>query len=58
MDEAVRALGDATPGIPADVCGRLDTAAKLSTEDREAIVAVARKALARFQPQPEPQKKT
>jgi F-type H+-transporting ATPase subunit alpha len=58
MDEAVRALGDATPDIPADVCGRLDTAAKLSTEDREAIVAVARKALARFQPQPEPQKKT
>ena len=58
MDEAVRALSDATPDIPADVCGRLDTAAKLSTEDRDAIVAVARKSLARFQPKPEPEKKT
>lgn len=58
MDEAVRALSDATPDIPADVSGRLDTAAKLSTEDRDAIVAVARKALARFQPKPEPEKKT
>src|ERR1017187_8720312 len=58
MDEAVRALSDATPDIPADVCARLDTAAKLSTEDRDAIVAVARKALARFQPKPEPEKKT
>ena len=58
MDEAVRALCDAAPEIPADVCGRLDTAAKLSPEDREAIVAVARKALARFQPKPEPEKKS
>jgi F-type H+-transporting ATPase subunit alpha len=58
MDEAVRALSDATPDIPADVCARLDTAARLSTEDRDAIVAVAHKALARFQPKPEPEKKT
>jgi F-type H+-transporting ATPase subunit alpha len=58
MDEAVRALSDATPDIPVDVCRRLDTAAKLSAEDRDAIVAVARTALARFQPQPEPAKKT
>jgi len=58
MDEAVHALNDATPDIPVDVCARLDTAAKLSTEDRDAIVAVARKALARFQPKPEPEKKT
>jgi hypothetical protein len=36
----------------------LDTAAKLSAEDREAIVAVARKAIARFQPAPEPEKKS
>ena len=56
MDDAVRALSDATPDIPAGVCGRLDTAAKLSTEDRDAIVGVARKALARFQPKPEPEK--
>jgi F-type H+-transporting ATPase subunit alpha len=58
MDEAVRALRDATADIPADVCGRLDTAAKLSPEDRDAIVAVARNALARFQPKPEPEKKS
>src|ERR1700683_2260425 len=58
MDEAVRALCDAAPDIPADVSGRLDTAPKLSDEDREAIVAVARQALARFQPKPEPEKKS
>ena len=58
MDQAVSALREAAADIPADVCGRLDTAAKLSAEDRDAIVAVARKALARFQPKPEPEKKT
>jgi len=58
MNEAVRALSDATANIPADVCGRLDTAAKLSAEDRDAIVAVARTALTGFQPKPEPEKKS
>jgi F-type H+-transporting ATPase subunit alpha len=58
MNDAVRALGDATKDIPAEVCGRLNTAAKLSPEDRDAIVAVARQALARFQPKPEPEKKS
>src|SRR5208283_4023037 len=58
MDKAVRALSDATADIPADVCGRLDAAAKLSAEDRDAVVAVARKALARFQPKLAPEKKT
>jgi F-type H+-transporting ATPase subunit alpha len=58
MDEAVRALCDAAPDIPADVCGRLGTAAKLSAGDRDTIVAVARKELARFQPKPEAEKKT
>jgi F-type H+-transporting ATPase subunit alpha len=57
MNDAVRALSDATASIPADVCGRLDSAAKLSVEDRGAIVAVARTALTRFQPKPEPEKK-
>ncbi len=57
MNDAVRALGDATKEIPTDVCGRLDTAAKLSTEDRKAILAVAHEALARFQPKSEPEKK-
>jgi F-type H+-transporting ATPase subunit alpha len=58
MNDAVHALGDATKDIPAEVSGRLDTAAKLSPEDRDAIVAVARTALARFQPKPEPEKKS
>jgi F-type H+-transporting ATPase subunit alpha len=57
MDEAVRTLCDAAPDIPADVRGRLDSAAKLSAEDRDAIVAIARQALAGFQPKPEPEKK-
>jgi pantoate kinase len=35
----------------------LDTAEKLSGEDRQAITDIARKALARFQPKPEPEKK-
>jgi F-type H+-transporting ATPase subunit alpha len=58
MNDAVRALGDATAEIPAGVCGRLDTAAKLSVEDRDAILAVARKALTPFQPKPAPEKKS
>ncbi|MGA8088564.1 MAG: hypothetical protein WCA10_14745, partial [Terracidiphilus sp.] len=31
----------------------LDTAEKLSDEDRETIIEIARKSLARFQPKPE-----
>jgi F-type H+-transporting ATPase subunit alpha len=58
MDNAIRALQDATADIPADVCERLATAAKLSTEDRDVIVAVAGKALAGFRPNPEPEKKS
>ena len=58
MNDAVRALREAAADIPADVCGRLDTAAELSAEDRAVIVAVARKALARFQPKPAPEKKS
>jgi F-type H+-transporting ATPase subunit alpha len=42
-----------TADIPADVRERLDTAEKLSDADRETIVQVARKSLARFQPKPE-----
>ena len=58
MKDAVRALSDATADIPAGVCARLDSTAKLSAEDREAIVAVARKALAGFQPKPEREQKS
>jgi F-type H+-transporting ATPase subunit alpha len=57
MTETQHALRDAASDIPADVRGRLDTAEKLSGEDRQAITDIARKALARFQPKPEPEKK-
>ncbi len=53
MTDAEQALYEATADIPAEVRQRLDSAEKLSEEDRETIVQIARKALARFQPNPE-----
>ena len=53
MTEAEHALREVTADIPADVRERLDTAEKLSDADRETIVQIARKSLARFQPKPE-----
>ena len=62
MTDAENALRKAAAEIPADVRERLDTADKLSDEDRGTIVQIARKALESFQPKPdtksEPQKKT
>jgi F-type H+/Na+-transporting ATPase subunit alpha len=55
MTEAEHALREAD--IPADVCGRFDTAEKLGDEDRKTIIEITRKSLARFQPKPEPKKK-
>src|ERR1700722_11098787 len=55
MTEAKQCLCEAD--IPAAVRGRFDTAEKLSDEDRKTIIEIGRKSLARFQPQPEPQKK-
>jgi F-type H+-transporting ATPase subunit alpha len=52
MKVAEQALLEAATDIPADVRGRLDTADKLSDEDRKAIVEIARKALEGFSPQP------
>jgi F-type H+/Na+-transporting ATPase subunit alpha len=49
MTDAERAVREAAAGIPAQVSGRLDTAAKLSDGDRETVVDMARQALARFQ---------
>jgi F-type H+-transporting ATPase subunit alpha len=57
MTDAESALRAAAADIPVEVRKRLDTAEKLSDEDRQTIVEVARKALARFQPKPEPAKK-
>jgi F-type H+/Na+-transporting ATPase subunit alpha len=55
MTEAEHALREAD--IPADVCGRFDTAEKLGDADRKTIIEITRKSLARFQPKPEPKKK-
>jgi F-type H+/Na+-transporting ATPase subunit alpha len=53
MTEAEHALREAAADIPRAVCERLETAEKLSGADRETIIQIARKSLARFQPKPE-----
>jgi F-type H+-transporting ATPase subunit alpha len=58
MTDAEHALSEAAADIPAEVRERLDTAEKLSDEDRETIIQIARKSLARFQPKPEPEEKS
>jgi F-type H+/Na+-transporting ATPase subunit alpha len=52
MTDAGHAVREASATIPADVRARFDTAAKLNDEDKAAIVEIARRALARFQPKP------
>ena len=49
MRDAEHALREAAADIPAKVRERLDTAEKLSDEDRETIIQIARKSLAPFQ---------
>jgi len=53
MRDAEQAVRKAAAEIPAEVRERLDTADKLSDEDREAIIEIARQALAAFSPKPE-----
>jgi F-type H+-transporting ATPase subunit alpha len=53
MTDAELALHQAAKDIPADVRERLNTAEKLSDEDREKIIQIAGNALAPFQPKPE-----
>jgi hypothetical protein len=53
MTAADHALRAAAADIPAEVSKRLDTPDKLSDEDRETIIQIARKSLTRFQPKPE-----
>jgi F-type H+-transporting ATPase subunit alpha len=53
MTDAEHALRKAAADIPAEVRQRLDTADKLSDEDRKTIVEIARKSLAGFQPKPD-----
>jgi F-type H+-transporting ATPase subunit alpha len=55
MTNAEQALRKAVADIPAEVCKRLETADKLNDEDRNAIIEIARKSLAPFQPKPEPE---
>ncbi|MGL1833625.1 alternate F1F0 ATPase, F1 subunit alpha [Rhodocyclaceae bacterium SMB388] len=52
MIEAEAVVQAAVADIPAAVRARLDTAAKLTDEDREAIVAIARRALLPHRPEP------
>lgn len=52
MAAAEAALHKAAEGIPPEVTGRLDTAEKLSDEDREAIIQIARDTTAPFQAKP------
>jgi F-type H+-transporting ATPase subunit alpha len=53
MTDAKHAVQAAAAIIPAEVCARLDTAAKLNDDDKTTIVEIARQALTRFQPKPE-----
>lgn len=53
MTDAEHSLREAAADLPAPVRDRLDTAATLSDEDRETIIQIAGKSLARFQPKPE-----
>ena len=51
MTAAEHALREAASDIPAEVRERLETAEEFSDEDREAIIQIARRSLARFQPE-------
>ncbi len=52
MPEAEKAVGEAAEKLPAALRDRLETADKLSDEDRKTILEQARTALASFQPEP------
>ena len=53
MTEAEHILREAAADIPAEVREGLDTAEKLSDEDRETIIQIARQALEEFSPDPD-----
>ncbi len=57
MLDAEQAVQGAAAGIPAEACVRLDTADKLSDEDRDTFIEIARKALEAFSPKPESKSK-
>jgi F-type H+-transporting ATPase subunit alpha len=49
VGDAERAVQEAASNIPEDICARFETATRLADEDRNAIIAIAREALLRFQ---------
>ena len=53
MTDAEHTLREEAADIPAEVSERLDTADKLSDEDRETIIEIASKVLEEFQPKSE-----
>src|SRR5580700_9926468 len=53
MKAAGQAVQKAAATIPAEICARFDTAAKLNDEDRKAIIEIARRSLTPFQPKPD-----
>jgi len=53
MADAEHAVREAAAGIPMELRERLDSAEKLSDTDRDAIIGIARKSLAHFQPEPD-----
>jgi F-type H+-transporting ATPase subunit alpha len=55
MTDAGDAVVEAAADIPAPICERLESAEKLNDGDRKTIIEIARQALARFQPGPEPE---
>ena len=52
MTDAEQTAVEAAASTPAEVCARLETADKLSDEDRETIFEIARKAFSGFSPEP------
>ena len=54
MKEAEQALREAAAKIPAEVIERLNTADKLSDEDRKTITDIAQQALVTSHPKPKP----
>ena len=58
MIDAERAVQEAAASVPTEICARFETAAKLSDEDRNTIIEIARKSLVDFQPKSEPDVQT
>jgi F-type H+/Na+-transporting ATPase subunit alpha len=53
MLDAERAVQSTAANISAEVCARFESAQKLSDEDRNTVIEIARQALTPFQPSPE-----